>query len=77
MPPGDAARQQGSVGAPGKLLNAREQGCALKDIYLGILQPALREVGHLWHLGQISVAHRFPLAFGGEGEDMRSACWIP
>ena len=38
------------------VLNAREQGCALKDIYLGILQPALREVGELWHVGQISVA---------------------
>lgn len=38
------------------VLDAREQGCTVKDIYLGILQPALREIGRLWQIGQISVA---------------------
>lgn len=35
---------------------ARDNGVPMQDIYLHILQPALREVGRLWQLGQISVA---------------------
>ncbi len=35
---------------------AVEDGVAIPDVYLGILQPALHEVGHLWAVGQINVA---------------------
>jgi len=35
---------------------ALEEGLSLEDIYLRVLQPAMREVGLLWQMNQISVA---------------------
>jgi len=36
--------------------DALAAGVPVPDIYLGILEPALREVGHRWATGQINVA---------------------
>jgi MerR family transcriptional regulator, light-induced transcriptional regulator len=36
--------------------NALDQGLTLEDLYLGVLQPAMRKVGRLWQLNEISVA---------------------
>lgn len=35
---------------------AMEEGTGIKDIYLGVFQPVLREIGRFWHTGRISVA---------------------
>jgi methanogenic corrinoid protein MtbC1 len=31
-------------------------GCSIRDVYLGVFQPAMYEVGRLWELNQITVA---------------------
>lgn len=36
--------------------SAAYEGVPARDLYLGVLQPALREVGELWATGRISVA---------------------
>src|SRR3954447_17089725 len=46
----DAARARGAVDA------ALEAGVAVPDVYLGILQPALYEVGHGWAAGTVDIA---------------------
>jgi MerR family transcriptional regulator, light-induced transcriptional regulator len=46
----DAARARAAVDA------AVEAGVAVPDVYLGILQPALYEVGHGWAAGELDVA---------------------
>jgi methanogenic corrinoid protein MtbC1 len=38
------------------ILQAAEQGAAIKDIYLGVFQRSQRELGRLWQTNQISVA---------------------
>lgn len=35
---------------------ALQDGGAIEDIYLGVLQPALYEIGHRWALGDLNVA---------------------
>ncbi len=40
-----------------KIINdAVESGVPLREIYLNVLEPVLRETGRLWHAGKISVA---------------------
>ncbi|WP_246337780.1 cobalamin-dependent protein [Azospirillum oleiclasticum] len=39
------------------VLEAVEAGLPVRDAYLHVFQPTLREVGRLWQLGRISVAH--------------------
>ena len=40
-----------------KIINgAIESGVSLRDIYLNVLQPVLRETGRLWQTGKVSVA---------------------
>ncbi|WP_051341047.1 cobalamin-dependent protein [Azospirillum halopraeferens] len=34
-----------------------EAGLPVRDVYLHVFQPAMREVGRLWQTGRISVAH--------------------
>ena len=36
--------------------DALEGGAPVPDIYLGVLEPALREVGHRWAMGTLNVA---------------------
>lgn len=35
---------------------ALDQGLPVPELYLGVLEPALREIGHRWALGEINVA---------------------
>lgn len=46
----DSARARRSVEA------ALEEGVPIPDIYLELVEPALREVGHRWAMGAINVA---------------------
>jgi methanogenic corrinoid protein MtbC1 len=39
------------------VLKASNDGASVKDIYRHIITPAQHEVGRLWHLGQLTVAH--------------------
>ena len=39
------------------LLDRVEAGLAVRDAYLHVFQPVLREVGRLWQTGRIGVAH--------------------
>ncbi len=39
------------------IMQAVEAGVTIKDIYLYVFQPVQREIGRLWQLNQISVAH--------------------
>jgi len=38
------------------ILSAEQNGTPIKDLYLHVFQPVLREVGRLWQMHQISVA---------------------
>jgi len=38
------------------VMNALDEGLPLEDLYLRVLQPAMREVGRLWERNEISVA---------------------
>jgi methylmalonyl-CoA mutase cobalamin-binding domain/chain len=72
--------------AAGRLVfDAVEHGEPLGEIYLEVLQPALREVGRLWQIGKISVAQEhfcsaatqvimaqlLPRSFAGERRERR------
>jgi methanogenic corrinoid protein MtbC1 len=46
----DSARARGAVEA------ALDAGVPVPDVYLGVLEPALREVGHRWAMGALNVA---------------------
>jgi methanogenic corrinoid protein MtbC1 len=46
----DSARARGAVE------DALEQGVPIPDVYLEMLDPALREVGHRWAMGELNVA---------------------
>lgn len=39
------------------IVEALDAGTSVQDIYLEVFQPALHEVGRLWQLNRISVAH--------------------
>jgi methanogenic corrinoid protein MtbC1 len=45
-----------STRARGVVADALAEGVTIPDIYLGVLQPALYEVGHRWAMGEINVA---------------------
>lgn len=36
--------------------NAMEDGLSVKDVYIDVLEPVQKEIGRLWHIGEISVA---------------------
>lgn len=38
------------------ITEAVAEGLAIRDLYLGVFQPVLHEVGHLWLLNQVSIA---------------------
>lgn len=47
----------GYRGAAGRLVfEAAERGESVRDLYLEVFQPALREIGRLWQMRKISVA---------------------
>jgi methanogenic corrinoid protein MtbC1 len=49
-------REKGPDAARSRLREVLESGAPIADVYLGILTPALREVGRLWAIGEMSVA---------------------
>ena len=38
------------------LLKAVDDGLAVKDAYLNVIIPAVREIGRMWHIGEVTVA---------------------
>lgn len=38
------------------VMNAVESGIPVKDVYLRVILPVQKEVGQLWHLGEVSIA---------------------
>lgn len=62
------------------ILGAVEEGMPVKEVYLDVFQPVLREVGRLWQMNRVSVAQEhyitavtqaimsqlYPRIFGGE-----------
>ncbi|HET9669600.1 MAG TPA: cobalamin-dependent protein [Casimicrobiaceae bacterium] len=52
----DALRQRGPKAATSFVSELLDTGVPLKDIYVGVLQPALHEIGRLWQLNEIGVA---------------------
>lgn len=52
----DALLARDSARARGVVETALEQGVPVPDLYLAVLDPALREVGHRWAIGAINVA---------------------
>lgn len=51
----DSLVQGDRPSASRSIANAVEDGTSIRDVYLGILQPALYEIGRLWQINQISV----------------------
>lgn len=45
-----------SRGAIDLLLAASEDGSTVQDLYTGVLLPAQREIGGMWHLGEIGIS---------------------
>src|SRR3954469_21862393 len=75
----DALRAHNAAGARAAVAAALGAGVPLPHVYLGILQPALYEVGHGWATGKLDVA-REPYAttvtlngLGALGPQMRTA----
>jgi len=52
----DALLARDSARARQTIERALEQGTPVPDLYLGVLGPALREVGHRWAMGELNVA---------------------
>jgi len=45
------------------VLDAVAQGTSVREAYLGVLLPAQREVGRLWHLNQLSVSEEHLVSY--------------
>jgi len=60
----DALLSGKSERASQAVLDALQRGVPVRDIYLGVFQPAQVEIGRLWQLGQASIAqeHYFSAA---------------
>lgn len=52
----DALLARDSARARGVVETALEHGTPVPDLYLSVLAPALREVGHRWAMGELNVA---------------------
>jgi methanogenic corrinoid protein MtbC1 len=52
----DALLARDSARARRVVEQALEDGIPIPDIYLGMLDPAMREVGHRWAMGELNVA---------------------
>jgi methanogenic corrinoid protein MtbC1 len=52
----DALLRRDSARARRAVEDALEAGAPVPDVYLGVLEPALREVGHRWAMGALNVA---------------------
>ena len=52
----DALLRRDSARARRVIEEALEAGAPVPDVYLGVLEPALREVGHRWAMGTLNVA---------------------
>ena len=52
----DALLRRDSARARRVVEEALENGAPVPDVYLGVLEPALREVGHRWAMGALNVA---------------------
>ena len=51
------------AGAIHELLDATREGMLPIDVYVKVLLPAQREIGRLWHLGDVSVAEEHLVSF--------------
>src|SRR5438128_1014078 len=52
----DALLARDSARARQTIERALEQGAPVPDLYLGVLGPALQEIGHRWAMGELNVA---------------------
>jgi methanogenic corrinoid protein MtbC1 len=52
----DALLRRDSARARRAVEDALDAGVPVPDVYLGVLEPALREVGHRWAMGALNVA---------------------
>jgi MerR family transcriptional regulator, light-induced transcriptional regulator len=52
----EALLSHSSRGARQVIEEALAEGVAVEDLYLGVLTPALRAVGHQWAMGEVNVA---------------------
>lgn len=51
------------AGAVSEVVTATRQGLDVRAAYLDVLLPAQREVGRLWHLGEVSTAEEHMVTF--------------
>lgn len=51
-----AALKGDRAGAAQLIVDAADEGAAIRDLYIGVFVPVQMELGRLWHHGQISVA---------------------
>ncbi len=51
------------VSAIDSLLDATKEGMSAQEVYLDVLLPAQREIGRLWHLGDVTVAEEHLVTF--------------
>lgn len=52
----DALLARDSARARQTIERALEQGAPVPDLYLGVLGPALQEIGHRWAMGKLNIA---------------------
>lgn len=52
----DAVLDGSRVEARGIILQAVEEGVSVREVYLNVFQPVLREIGRLWQIREVSVA---------------------
>jgi methanogenic corrinoid protein MtbC1 len=58
----DAIRRGDTEGARRVLKAARDAGSSIQDLYIGVIAPALEEVGRLWEIGELHVTEEHAIS---------------
>jgi methanogenic corrinoid protein MtbC1 len=58
----DALRRGDTEAARRALRAARDAGSSIQDLYIGVIAPALEEVGRLWEIGELLVSEEHAIS---------------
>jgi len=58
----DALRRGDTEAARRALKAARDAGSSIQDLYIGVIAPALEEVGRLWEIGELLVSEEHAIS---------------
>jgi methanogenic corrinoid protein MtbC1 len=58
----DALRRRDTEAARKTLQAARDAGSSIQDLYVGVVAPALEEVGRLWEIGELLISEEHAIS---------------